>query len=84
MSNPYEIRLDVVKLAKEILESEKDSKMKEVELNVSGLKELYTKSEINDMDFAERIDMLSSNIPSYSEEDVLSKATSIYNFVSKK
>lgn len=76
MSNktPYEIRLDVLKMAQEMMDRE--SRMKEHKFN-------QTVETLRTIDIGSVEGYVHSNAPvMYSPEEVIAKASALYNFVS--
>lgn len=77
--NPFEVRLDVLKMAQEMLETEHKSK------------ELKFKEQVETMRSSEQVpaqdilDYIDSNSPTpYTENDVLTRSSALYSFVSDK
>jgi hypothetical protein len=71
---PYEIRLDVLKMAKDMLEEENRVKMNNFNVEVSSL------SETNIGAVSSFI--AENKVVSYSTADILNKADELYKFVS--
>ena len=74
--NPYEIRLDVLKMAQEMLETEQRAKEQKYLQKLDTLKaEKVPVDAINSF--------IDSNAPTaYTPEDVMTRASALYNFVS--
>lgn len=74
--NPFEVRLDVLKMAQEMLESEQ--RMKEIKFKekIDTLRSIkHNESEV--------LKFIDDNAPtSYTPDDVVAKSTALYNFVS--
>ncbi len=71
---PYEIRLDILKMAKDMLEEENRIKMNNFNTEVSTLSETNIG--------AVREFIAENKVVSYSTADVLNKADELYKFVS--
>lgn len=74
--NPYEIRLDVMKMAQDMLEKEKEAEQTQFyeKLNIMRESQVPTKDIQNFID---------ENSPkSYDENEVIARASTLYNFVS--
>lgn len=74
---PYEIRLDVLKMAQEMLENEKSLEQKKFSSRVDAMMQSnLTSEEINDF--------IDKNAPkSYDENDLVTRSTALYSFVSE-
>lgn len=74
--NPYEIRLDVLKMAQEMLESEQRTKEIKFKEQVDTLRSIkHNETAV--------LTFIQQNAPTaYTPEDVVSKSTALYNFVS--
>lgn len=74
--NPFEVRLDVLKMAQDMLESEqriKEIKFKEKIDTLRSIK--HNESEV--------LKFIDDNAPTaYTPDDVVAKSTALYNFVS--
>ena len=77
--NPFEVRLDVLKMAQEMLETEHKSK------------ELKFKEQVETMRSSEQVpvqdilDYIDSNSPTpYTENDVVTRSSALYSFVNEK
>jgi hypothetical protein len=77
--NPFEVRLDVLKMAQEMLETEHRTK------------ELKFREQVETMRSSEQVpvsDILSyidSNTPAaYTPDDVIARSSALYNFISDK
>ncbi len=77
--NPFEVRLDVLKMAQEMLETEYRSK------------ELKLKEEVETMRSSEQVPVqdilnyIDSNSPKpYTESDIVTRSSALYSFVSDK
>lgn len=76
--NPYEVRLDVLKMAQEMLEAEQRLNELKLVQKIAVLREL--KSDLNTI-----ISTIDSNeLKTYSEQDVTSRASALYSFVTTK
>jgi hypothetical protein len=77
--NPFEVRLDVLKMAQEMLETEHRTK----ELKFREKVETMRSSEqvpVNDI-----LDFIDTNSPTpYTPEDVVSRSSALYGFVNDK
>ena len=75
--NPYEIRLDVLKMAQDMLEAEQRSKEIKFREQVDTMRAAYKGNEEHVLSFIDK------NAPtSYTEEEVIKRSTALYNFVS--
>ena len=75
--NPYEIRLDVLKMAQDMLEAEQRSKEIKFREQVDTMRAAYKGNEEVVLSFIDK------NAPtSYTQEEVISRSTALYNFVS--
>ena len=74
--NPYEIRLDVLKMAQQMLETEQRSKEIKFKEQVDTLRNIkHNESEV--------LNFIQQNAPSaYTPEEVVTRSTALYNFVS--
>lgn len=73
--NPFEVRLDVMKMAQDMLDKEQDVKMAKFDSAVRAMQMDKTPSNII-------ISYIDKSAPTmYSSEDILSKASELYNFV---
>lgn len=73
--NPFEVRLDIMKMAQEMLDKEHDLKMKKFVETIDVMKSSNTRS-------AEIQNYINASAPQmYSEKDIVSKANELYNFV---
>jgi 3-dehydroquinate dehydratase len=76
--NPYEVRLDVLKMAQNMLESEqrvKEMKFREKVDTIRKEDGKYTECQI--------LAFIDQNTPTpYSEDEIVTRASSLYNFVS--
>ena len=77
--NPFEVRLDVLKMAQEMLETEHKSK------------ELKFKEQVETMRSSEQVPVqdilnyIDSNSPKpYTENDVITRSSALYSFVNEK
>ncbi len=74
--NPYEIRLDVLKMAQDMLEAEqraKELKFREQVQTMRGIK--HNESEV--------LSFIEKNAPEpYTPDDVITRSSTLYNFVS--
>lgn len=68
--NPFEIRADMIQLAKEYMD-------KQQEMNVQFAKDMFEQGKMQMEQFQEACKM-------YSMEDMMTKAQEMYSFVSKK
>jgi hypothetical protein len=76
--NPYEVRLDVLKMAQEMLEAEQRINELKLVQKVAVLRELKSDSDT----IISTID--SNELKPYSEQDVTSRASALYSFVTTK
>ena len=74
--NPYEIRLDVLKMAQQMLETEQRSKEIKFKEQIDTLRAIkHNESEV--------LNFIQQNAPSvYTPEEVVTRSTALYNFVS--
>ncbi len=74
--NPFEVRLDVMKMAQEMLDKEFYAKEQQYLHKLDALKvEKYSSSAINSF--------IDANAPkAYTPEEVITRASALYNFVS--
>lgn len=74
--NPYEIRLDVLKMAQQMLEAEQRSKEIKFKEQVDTLRSIqHNESEV--------LSFIAQNAPTaYTPEEVVTRSTALYNFVS--
>jgi len=77
--NPFEVRLDVLKMAQEMLETEQRAK------------ELKFKEEVETMRASKQVptdvilDYISTNSPSsYTPEDIVTRSSALYDFVNNR
>lgn len=77
--NPFEIRLDILKMAQEMFESDRRYAQAAEQQKVDLLKSAELPvSAVSDY-------LASNNIPKhYTEEDVLTRAASLYSFIDNK
>lgn len=74
--NPFEVRLDVMKMAQEMLDKEQEVKMTKFEAAVRAMQMDKTPSDVI-------INYIDKSTPTvYTTADVVAKATELYNFVS--
>jgi hypothetical protein len=74
--NPYEIRLDVLKMAQDMLESEQRSKEVKFKEQIETLRSVK-----HDED--EVLKFIEQNAPTaYTPDDVIKRSSTLYNFVS--
>lgn len=77
--NPFEVRLDVLKMAQEMLETEHRTK----ELKFREKVETMRSSE--QVPVSEILTFIDTNSPtSYTPEDVVARSSSLYSFVNEK
>lgn len=76
---PFEIRLDVIKMAQEMLENERTSQTKYFEQKVELLKSSNAQPEVI-------INFINSTEPpkAYTEHDIISRSSALYAFVDNK
>lgn len=75
--NPYEIRLDVLKMAQQMLEAEQRSKEIKFREQVDAMRVINKGNEEAVLGF------IAQNAPtSYTPEEVITRSTALYNFVS--
>lgn len=76
---PFEIRLDVIKMAQEMLENERISQTKYFEQKVELLKSSNAQPEVI-------IDFINSTAPpkAYTEQDIITRSNTLYAFVDNK
>lgn len=74
--NPYEIRLDVLKMAQDMLESEQRTKEIKFKEKVETLRKIkHNENEV--------LSFIDNNAPTpYTPEDVIMRSSTLYNFVS--
>jgi hypothetical protein len=74
--NPYEIRLDVLKMAQDMLEAEQRAKELKFREQVETLRAIkHNEPEV--------LDFIEKNAPmSYTPDDVITRSSTLYNFVS--
>lgn len=73
--NPYEVRLEVLKLAKQYLDAEHEENVEKWSAKNSGILDSPR----------ERAESMIAEYPTrYTEDDLLSKASNLYNFVLTK
>ena len=73
--NPFEVRLDIMKMAQEMLDKEHDLKMKKYAETIDVMKSSNARS-------AEIRSYIDTSAPKmYNEQDIVSKANELYNFV---
>jgi hypothetical protein len=74
--NPYEIRLDVLKMAQDMLESEQRAKEMKFKEQVETLRSIkHNESEV--------LNFIEKNAPkAYTPDDVITRSSTLYNFVS--
>lgn len=76
--NPYEIRLDVLKMAQEMLDKEKSIE----EMKYVNTLDTMRSSNVHN---AEIVKYASENAPKmYDEQELVARSTSLYNFISEK
>lgn len=76
IKNPYEIRLDILKMAQDMLESEQRSKEVKFKEQIETLRS--TKH-----DESEVLSFIEQNAPTaYTSDDVIERSSTLYNFVS--
>ncbi len=74
--NPYEIRLDVLKMAQDMLEAEQRAKEMKFREKVETLRSIKHNE-------AEVLRFIDENAPvSYTPEEVVTRSSALYNFVS--
>jgi hypothetical protein len=74
--NPFEVRLDIMKMAQEMLESEQAAKEQKYLQKLEALKA----AKRNEYEIVNFID---ANAPDrYTPEDVITRSSALYNFVS--
>jgi hypothetical protein len=74
--NPYEIRLDVLKMAQDMLETEQRAKEMKFREKVETLRAIKHNED-------EVLSFIDQNAPvSYTPEDVIARSSALYNFVS--
>lgn len=74
--NPFEIRLDVLKMAQQILEAEQRTKEIKFKEQVDTLRSIQHNEE-------QVLNFIQQNTPTvYTPEDVVAKSSALYNFVS--
>lgn len=79
--NPYEIRLDVLKIAQDMLEKEYMAKAHKFQLSLEAMREEM----IQNKSFDDTIlkSFIEQNAPnSYTSDQIISKSAELYNFVS--
>jgi hypothetical protein len=74
--NPFEVRLDILKMAQEMLESEQRSKEIKFREKVDTMRVMHKGNEEHVIGFIDQ----SAPAP-YTPEDVVTRASSLYNFV---
>ena len=83
--NPFEVRLDVVRMAKQMLEREHDSKMSEYQNSVHAAQHMIA---VNSSSYTtnEAVTMVRSlRAPAApTAEEVTARATTLYSFVNSK
>jgi hypothetical protein len=74
--NPFEVRLDVLKMAQDMLETEQKSKEMKFKEQIDTLRSIkHNESEV--------LSFIEKNAPtSYTAEDIIARSSSLYNFVS--
>ena len=76
--NPFEVRLDVMKMAQEMLDKEHYAKEQKYLQKLDEMKRL-----IGDSHGQEITDFIEKNAPAaYTPEEVITRASTLYNFVS--
>ncbi len=74
--NPYEIRLDVLKMAQNMLDAEQRAKEIKFKEQVDTLRSIKHNEDVV-------MDFITKNAPtSYTPEDVIARSSTLYNFVS--
>jgi hypothetical protein len=74
--NPYEIRLDVLKMAQQMLEAEQRTKELKFKEQVDTMRSIKHHED-------EVLNFIDKNAPSsYTPEEVVTRSTALYNFVS--
>lgn len=74
--NPFEVRLDIMKMAQEMLDKEHDLKMKKYAETIDVMKSSNARS-------ADIQNYINASAPQmYNEQDIVLKANELYNFVS--
>jgi hypothetical protein len=75
--NPFEVRLDVLKMAQQMLEAEQRTKELKFREQVDTLRSAKHNED-------QVLDFINVNAPvSYTPEDVIARSSSLYEFVSK-
>lgn len=73
--NPFEVRLDIMKMAQEMLETEHRTKMTKFQQKVDIMKAEKTPEQISKY--------IDENTPViYTPDDIVSRSSELYNFVS--
>ena len=76
--NPFEVRLDILKMSQEMLESEHAAKEQKYLQKLDEFKRLNSGSYGSDI-----TEFIEKNAPtSYTPEEVITRASTLYNFVS--
>jgi hypothetical protein len=74
--NPFEVRLDVLKMAQDMLEAEQRAKELKFKEQVQTMRAIKDNEDVV-------LSFIDQNAPtSYTADDVVSKSTALYNFVS--
>lgn len=74
--NPFEVRLDIMKMAQEMLESEQAAKEQKYLQKLEALKAAKRNE-------TEIVSFIDTNAPNrYTPEEVITRASTLYNFVS--
>jgi hypothetical protein len=75
--NPFEVRLDVLKMAQQMLEAEQRAKELKFREQVDTLRSVKHNED-------QVLNFINTNAPtSYTPEDVIARSSSLYEFVSK-
>lgn len=78
--NPFEVRLDIIKMAQDMLDKEQAIKMEKYNSTIRTMQMAMQLSQVSPGEVRSYID---GNEPAmYTQGDVVQKATELYNFVS--
>jgi hypothetical protein len=80
--NPYEIRLEVVKMAKEMMDTHYNDSMNAWWVMVNSYAEAHNKT-VDEM-AKQTGDLMKTKPSMYTPKDIMEKAQELYGFVSKK
>lgn len=76
--NPFEVRLDIMKMAQEMLDKEYYAKEQKYLQKLDEMKRLNNGSYSSDI-----VDFIEKNAPvAYTPDEVVTRASALYNFVS--